>query len=272
MNQMTPVSAASPQFRNNQTHFRAMEFDLIRGDIDCSALIEQALFPVFPGPKEFPYVVNALTQVVSGDGAQSMSAVASSSVALADGGVPITCHVAGSTVGILKTHSGKDAVVHNLVDTLCMEEDIIDGKVSVAGARGGLTLACLNGVRSSELSLETVIAAVQAAESDALPLLDRMDAISPLNREPETLQNRTSCHAKTRVPKETIGRVIGPGGSKIKWVESETVSIFIYLCFWSKWLMTLTFLRSRTGCNWEHTRRWLGACVWPLAEVLRRSN
>ena len=73
-----------------------------RREIGHGALAERALEPVIPSEEEFPYALRLVSEVTSSNGSSSMASVCGSTLALMDGGVPISSPVAGIAMGLIK--------------------------------------------------------------------------------------------------------------------------------------------------------------------------
>src|SRR3989344_3354225 len=69
--------------------------------IGHGALAEKALVPVIPLADKFPYTIRLVSETMSSNGSSSMGSVCASTLALMDGGVPITRPVAGIASGVM---------------------------------------------------------------------------------------------------------------------------------------------------------------------------
>ncbi|MBO5909941.1 MAG: polyribonucleotide nucleotidyltransferase, partial [Clostridia bacterium] len=72
-----------------------------RREICHGALAERALLPVLPSEEEFPYAIRTVSEVLSSNGSTSQASVCGSTLALMDGGVPISSPVAGIAMGLI---------------------------------------------------------------------------------------------------------------------------------------------------------------------------
>jgi polyribonucleotide nucleotidyltransferase len=72
-----------------------------RREMGHGALAEKALTPVIPSKDTFPYTIRVVSECMASNGSTSQASVCASTLALMDGGVPITKPVAGISVGLM---------------------------------------------------------------------------------------------------------------------------------------------------------------------------
>src|SRR3989344_3048874 len=104
--------------------------------IGHGALAEKALIPVIPPMEKFPYTIRLVSEAFASSGSTSMGSVCGSTLALMDGGVPITAPVAGIASGLMM-RSAKEYKV--LTDIQGPEDHHGDMDFKVAGTRTGVT-------------------------------------------------------------------------------------------------------------------------------------
>lgn len=183
--------------------------------IGHGALAEKALIPVLPSKEQFPYTIRLVSETMSSNGSSSMGSVCASTLALMDGGVPITKPVAGIASGVMIQG---DAYAL-LTDIQGPEDEHGDMDFKVAGTKdgitaiqmdvkvGGITLAILKGaLEKARLARQHILATIEAELSAPRP------HISP--RAPEII-------ALTILP-EQIGLVIGGGGKTINKIKEAS--------------------------------------------------
>lgn len=116
-------------------------------------LADRAVRPLVPPPTSFPYTIRAYAECTSSNGSSSMAAVAGVSLALADAGVPMACHVAGVSVGLVtapaddaaststsaSTGSAEGLRYRLLTDLTGTEDHYGDMDFKIAGTRAGVT-------------------------------------------------------------------------------------------------------------------------------------
>ncbi|MDD3958534.1 MAG: polyribonucleotide nucleotidyltransferase, partial [Candidatus Izemoplasmatales bacterium] len=73
-----------------------------RREIGHGALGERALFQVLPSEDEFPYALRIVSEILESNGSSSQATICAGSLALMAAGVPITAHVAGIAMGLVK--------------------------------------------------------------------------------------------------------------------------------------------------------------------------
>ncbi|MFA6716029.1 MAG: polyribonucleotide nucleotidyltransferase, partial [Victivallaceae bacterium] len=87
-------------------------------------------------PKDFPYVVRCVSEIMGSNGSTSMASVCGATLSLMDAGVPITAPVAGISCGLVTDDSGKTLL---LTDILGAEDHFGDMDFKVCGTRSGIT-------------------------------------------------------------------------------------------------------------------------------------
>src|SRR5690606_30233746 len=81
------------------------------------------------------YTVRLVSEITESNGSSSMASVCGGSLALMDAGVPMTAHVAGIAMGLIK-EGNRFAV---LTDILGDEDHLGDMDFKVAGTENGVT-------------------------------------------------------------------------------------------------------------------------------------
>jgi polyribonucleotide nucleotidyltransferase len=183
--------------------------------IGHGALAEKALLPVLPSKEEFPYTIRLVSETMSSNGSSSMGSVCASTLALMDGGVPITKPVAGIASGVMILGDQYEL----LTDIQGPEDEHGDMDFKVAGTKDGITAIQMD-VKVGGISIEILRGALEKARLARLHILDTITAelstsrahISP--RAPEIV-------ALTILP-EQIGLVIGGGGKTINRIKDES--------------------------------------------------
>jgi polyribonucleotide nucleotidyltransferase len=183
--------------------------------IGHGALAEKALAPVIPPQADFPYTIRLVSETLSSNGSSSMGSVCASTLALMDGGVPITRPVAGIASGVMI--NGEKYTL--LTDIQGPEDEFGDMDFKVAGTTMGVTAIQMD-VKVSGISIEILAGALEKAKAARLQILSVITAeieapranISP--RAPEII-------TLTILP-EQIGLVIGGGGKTINGIREDT--------------------------------------------------
>jgi polyribonucleotide nucleotidyltransferase len=180
------------------------------------ALAEKALSAVIPAKEIFPYTIRLVSEAFSSNGSTSMASVCASTIALMDGGVPITAPVAGIAMGVIYESPERYAV---LTDIQGPEDHYGDMDFKVAGTEHGVTAVQLD-VKVEGVPLKVLAEALAQARVARLQILEVMtkEIASP---RPD-ISERAPKIVSLTIPVDMIGLVIGPGGKNIKKIQEET--------------------------------------------------
>jgi polyribonucleotide nucleotidyltransferase len=184
--------------------------------IGHGALAEKALVPVIPETNIFPYTIRLVSETMSSNGSSSMGSVCASSLALMDGGVPITKPVAGIASGLMMESALKYVL---LTDIQGPEDEHGDMDFKVAGTRDGVTAIQMD-VKVGGVTIEMLQGALEKAR------LARLEIITVLETEIAAPRPDISPRAPKiltlTVLQDQIGLVIGSGGKTINAIKDET--------------------------------------------------
>lgn len=183
--------------------------------IGHGALAEKALAPVIPSQADFPYTIRLVSETLSSNGSSSMGSVCASTLALMDGGVPITRPVAGIASGVL---IGEDSYAL-LTDIQGPEDEFGDMDFKVAGTSEGVTAIQMD-VKVSGIPLPILAEALEHAKQARLHILETMTAVIAAPR--ERISPRAPEIVTLAIQPEQIGLVIGSGGKTINGIKDET--------------------------------------------------
>lgn len=186
-----------------------------RREIGHGNLAERALKAVMPNETVFPYTVRVVSDILESNGSSSMATVCSGSLALMDAGVPIKAAVAGIAMGLIK--EGNTTVV--LTDILGDEDHLGDMDFKVAGTSKGITAFQMD-IKIKGLSHEIMAEALERARVARLHILNIMNATLSTHR-PE-LSPYAPRIITVKVPTDSIGLIIGPGGKTIRDITERT--------------------------------------------------
>jgi polyribonucleotide nucleotidyltransferase len=192
-----------------------------RREIGHGNLAERALKKVLPSQNDFKYTMRVVSEILESNGSSSMATVCAGSMALMDAGVPLKKPVAGIAMGLIKEDNG-----HAILSDILGDEDFLgDMDFKVAGTEDGIT-ACQMDIKIQGLSMELLTNALHQAKEGRLHILGKMaESISEGREDVSEFAPRMT---KMKIPTDTIGAVIGPGGATIREICSETgVSIDI---------------------------------------------
>jgi polyribonucleotide nucleotidyltransferase len=199
--------------------FSVGEVKILRGpgrrEIGHGALAERAVAKVLPKEGVFPYTIRVVSDILESNGSSSMATVCGASLSLMDAGVPITDHVAGIAMGLIK--EGDDSAI--LSDILGDEDHLGDMDFKVAGTADGVTALQMD-MKISGVTPEILRDALYQARDGRLHILGKMKASI------EGPRAEISVYAPRiitiYVKQEKIKDVIGPGGKNIKGIILET--------------------------------------------------
>ncbi len=186
-----------------------------RREIGHGNLAERALKAVMPNESIFPYTVRIVSEILESNGSSSMATVCSGSLALMDAGVPVKDAVAGIAMGLIKE---RDKTVV-LTDILGDEDHLGDMDFKVAGTLKGVTAFQMD-IKIEGLSQELMAEALERARVARLHILNIMNGAIAKPR-PEISQFAPRI-VSIKIPVDSIGLVIGPGGKSIRDIIERT--------------------------------------------------
>jgi polyribonucleotide nucleotidyltransferase len=172
-------------------------------------------------PKEIPYTVRVVSDILESNGSSSMATVCAGTLALMDAGVQITKPVSGIAMGLITDNTGKYAI---LSDILGDEDHLGDMDFKVCGTKDGIT-ACQMDLKVDGLPYEVMQQALEQAKQGRLHILNKItETLATPNNDYKPHAPRI---VQIRIPKEFIGAVIGPGGKVIQEMQRETGAVIM---------------------------------------------
>jgi polyribonucleotide nucleotidyltransferase len=187
-----------------------------RREVGHGNLALRALKPVLPA--DYPYTIRLVSEILESNGSSSMATVCAGTLALMDGGVPITAPVSGIAMGLI-SENGKFAV---LSDILGDEDHLGDMDFKVTGTEKGIT-ACQMDIKVDGLPYEVLTQALDQARAGRLHILGKItETIATPNAD---LKPQTPRIEAFNVPNDVIGAIIGPGGKIIQGLQKETNTV-----------------------------------------------
>ncbi len=184
-----------------------------RREVGHANLANRALRHVLP--KDFPYTIRIVSDILESNGSSSMATVCAGSLALMDAGVPVSAAVSGIAMGLIS--DGTRTVV--LSDILGDEDALGDMDFKVAGTEKGIT-ACQMDIKIEGLSYELLEQALEQARAGRLHILGEMNKVLSAPR--EDLKPHAPRIVQIEIDKSFIGAVIGPGGKIIQEIQNES--------------------------------------------------
>ncbi len=186
-----------------------------RREVGHGNLAKRSLEQLYP--KNYPYTVRIVSDILESNGSSSMATVCAGSLALMDAGVPYKKHVGGIAMGLIsRATDGKWAV---LSDILGDEDHLGDMDFKVTGTRDGICGIQMD-IKVDGLSMDVMRQALAQAQKGRLHILDAMYNCIPAHR--EELKPHTPRIEQLIIDSSFIGAVIGPGGKIIQEIQRET--------------------------------------------------
>jgi polyribonucleotide nucleotidyltransferase len=186
-----------------------------RREIGHGALAERSLSPLIPDDQVFPYTLRVVSDILESNGSSSQATVCGASLALMDAGVPLTAHVGGVAMGLVK--EGDEYAV--LSDIAGAEDHYGDMDFKVAGTRDGITALQMD-IKVPNVTSAIMKEALEQARRGRLFILDKMYEALP---EPRTSMSQYAPRIYTMtIPQDKIRDVIGPGGKVIRSIIEQT--------------------------------------------------
>ncbi|GAP35570.1 polyribonucleotide nucleotidyltransferase [Piscinibacter sakaiensis] len=186
-----------------------------RREIGHGRLAKRALVAVLPTKSDFPYSMRVVSEITESNGSSSMASVCGGCLALMDAGVPLTAHVAGIAMGLIK-EGNRFAV---LTDILGDEDHLGDMDFKVAGTTAGVTALQMD-IKIQGITKEIMQVALAQAKEARLHILGAMtDAMGGAKTEVSQFAPRLYT---MKINPEKIRDVIGKGGATIRALTEET--------------------------------------------------
>lgn len=186
-----------------------------RRSIGHGALAEKALAPVIPDSETFPYTIRLVSETLASNGSSSMGSVCAGTLALMDGGVPISKPVAGIAIGLIT--DGEQSQL--LTDIQGPEDAYGDMDLKVAGTDTGITAIQMD-VKVTGVSVALLTEALTAAREARQHILSTLTATIATPR--ATISSRAPEIVSLSIEPDQIGLVIGSGGKTITGIKEES--------------------------------------------------
>lgn len=186
-----------------------------RREIGHGRLAKRALIAALPSPEEFSYSVRLVSEITESNGSSSMASVCGGCLALMDAGVPVSAHVAGIAMGLIKD-GNKFAV---LTDILGDEDHLGDMDFKVAGTAAGITALQMD-IKIQGITKEIMQVALEQAKEGRIHILGKMQEAVPAGA--GELSDFAPRLITIKINPEKIRDVIGKGGAVIRALTEET--------------------------------------------------
>ncbi|WP_323004144.1 polyribonucleotide nucleotidyltransferase [Denitromonas sp.] len=189
-----------------------------RREVGHGRLAKRALAAVLPSAEDFAYTVRVVSEITESNGSSSMASVCGGSLAMMDAGVPLTDHVAGIAMGLIK--DGNRFAV--LTDILGDEDHLGDMDFKVAGTENGVTALQMD-IKIQGITKEIMQVALAQAKEGRIHILGLMK--QSLDSHRGEVSEFAPRMITMKINPEKIRDVIGKGGSVIRALQEETGTV-----------------------------------------------
>lgn len=187
-----------------------------RRAVGHGALAEKALRGILPNRELFPYTIRLVSESMASNGSTSMASVCASSLAMMDGGVPITRPAAGIAMGLMLLDDTRYKII---TDIQGPEDHHGDMDFKVAGTSEGITGIQMD-IKVGGIAPEILNQALIQAKKARLEILQII--LSAIDKPRATIADSAPKIFSMKINVEKIGAVIGPGGKVIKKITEDT--------------------------------------------------
>ncbi|MDM5147898.1 polyribonucleotide nucleotidyltransferase [Candidatus Persebacteraceae bacterium Df01] len=186
-----------------------------RREVGHGRLAKRGLAAVMPSKEDFEFPLRVVSEITESNGSSSMASVCGGSLSMMDASVPLSAHVSGIAMGLIKEND-RFAV---LTDILGDEDHLGDMDFKVAGTRKGVTALQMD-IKIDSINEQIMQAALEQANEGRLHILGLMEEALPGPR--EDASPYAPRMLKVKIPKNKIRDVIGKGGSVIRNLTETT--------------------------------------------------
>ncbi|MBN2674929.1 MAG: polyribonucleotide nucleotidyltransferase, partial [Alphaproteobacteria bacterium] len=186
-----------------------------RREIGHGNLAWRAVHPMVPSREKFDYVIRIVSDILESNGSSSMATTCGATLAMMDGGVPMTRPVAGIAMGLIK--EGNDYAV--LTDILGDEDHLGDMDFKVTGTDRGITALQMD-IKITSITFEIMEKALSQAKDGRMHILGKIEKAIKAPRK-NVSEYAPQAYAM-KINPDKIREVIGKGGSVIQAMTRET--------------------------------------------------
>ncbi len=186
-----------------------------RRELGHGNLAWRALHPMVPSREKFDYVIRVVSDILESNGSSSMATTCGATLAMMDGGVPLTRPVAGIAMGLIK--EGDDYAV--LTDILGDEDHLGDMDFKVTGTDRGITALQMD-IKITSITFEIMEKALEQAKAGRMHILGKINAAISAPR--EKVSEFAPQVYSMKINPDKVREVIGKGGSVIQALTRET--------------------------------------------------
>ncbi|MDA0986337.1 MAG: polyribonucleotide nucleotidyltransferase [Bacteroidetes bacterium] len=186
-----------------------------RREIGHGNLAERSLKNLISQENDFAYTIRVVSDILESNGSSSMATVCAGSLALFDAGVPLKKAVAGIAMGLIK--EGDRVAI--LSDILGNEDFLGDMDFKVAGTKDGITAFQMD-IKIQGISIEIFEKAINQAKDGRMHILKIMDSV--IDKPRTEISAFAPQLIKIKIPIDSIGAIIGPGGKNIRQIIKDS--------------------------------------------------
>lgn len=186
-----------------------------RRELGHGNLAWRALHPMVPTRAQFDYVIRVVSDILESNGSSSMATTCGATLAMMDGGVPLTRPVAGIAMGLIK--EGDDYAV--LTDILGDEDHLGDMDFKVTGTDRGITALQMD-IKITSITFEIMEKALEQAKAGRMHILGKINAAISAPR--DKVSEYAPQMYTMKINPDKVREVIGKGGVVIQALTRET--------------------------------------------------
>lgn len=186
-----------------------------RRELGHGNLAWRALHPMMPSREKFDYVVRVCSDILESNGSSSMATTCGATLAMMDGGVPLTRPVAGIAMGLIK--EGDDYAI--LTDILGDEDHLGDMDFKVTGTKDGITALQMD-IKITSITFDIMKHALAQARDGRMHILGKIENAIAAPR--ATVSEFAPQVYTMQINPEKIRDVIGKGGVVIQALVRDT--------------------------------------------------
>ena len=186
-----------------------------RRELGHGNLAWRAVHPMVPSRDKFDYVIRICSDILESNGSSSMATTCGATLAMMDGGVPMTRPVAGIAMGLIK--EGDDYAI--LTDILGDEDHLGDMDFKVTGTDRGITALQMD-IKITSITFEIMEHALAQAKEGRMHILGKIEKAI---KAPRKNVSEFAPQAYTmKINPDKVRDVIGKGGVVIQALTRET--------------------------------------------------
>ncbi|MBD5391382.1 polyribonucleotide nucleotidyltransferase [bacterium] len=186
-----------------------------RRELGHGNLAWRALHPMVPTREKFDYVIRVVSDILESNGSSSMATTCGATLAMMDGGVPLTRPVAGIAMGLIK--EGDDYAV--LTDILGDEDHLGDMDFKVTGTDRGITALQMD-IKITSITFEIMEKALAQARDGRMHILGKIEKAISAPR--DHVSEYAPQMYTMKINPDKVREVIGKGGVVIQALTRET--------------------------------------------------